>query len=114
MLSMVLATVVVNELVRREPPRQAQRETGDPALVQQANLAVETFEREGRNGLAKYVDETEQRAHLRVFLFDKDLNELSGRRTPFGARDIAQRVMKAGVPELAPTEFSPLVARPVQ
>jgi two-component system sensor histidine kinase CpxA len=114
MLSMVLATLVVNELARREPPRQAQRETGDPALVQQAKLAVETFEREGRSGLANYVDDTERRAHLRVFLFDKDLNELSGRRTPFGARDIAQRVMKAGVPEFAPTEFSPLVARPVQ
>lgn len=114
MISMVLATVTVNELLRREPPRQPQRETGDPALVEQARKAVEIFESEGRTGLASYVDETERLAHLRVFLFDRDLNELSGRRTPFGARDLAQRILKTGAPEFAPTEFSPLVARPVQ
>lgn len=114
MISMVLATVLVNEFLRREPPRQAQREMGDPALVEQAKRAVATFERDGQSGLSAYMDETERRAHLRVFLFDRELNELSGRRTPFGAREIAQRVMQAGVPEFAPTEFSPLVARPVQ
>ena len=114
MASMVLATIVVTDLMRREPPRQAQREAADPALVESSRLAVETYEREGQAGLINYMDQLEQRARLRAFLFDRELNELSGRRTPFGARDVAQRVLKTRSPEFAPTEFSPLVARPVE
>lgn len=114
MISMVLATVLLNELMRREPPRQAQRETGDPALVERAKAAVETYEREGQTGLIAFADQSERRGSLRVFLFDRELNELSGRRTPYGAREIAKRVLTTNSPEFAPTEFSPLVARPVE
>lgn len=114
MASLVLATVIVNEFVRREPPRQPQREAADPALVESSRIAVDTYEREGKAALINYMDRMEQRASLRVFLFDRELNELSGRRTPFGAREIAQRVLKTNSPEFAPTEFSPLVARPVE
>jgi signal transduction histidine kinase len=114
MVSLVTATVVVNEFVRREPPRQPQREAADPALVESSRMAVDTYEREGKAALISYMDQMEQRARMRVFLFDQELNELSGRRTPFGAREIAQRVLKTNSPEFAPTEFSPLVARPVE
>ena len=112
--SLVLATVIVGEIARREPPRQPQREAADPALIESSRAAVDTYEREGKAGLISYMDQMEQNARLRVFLFDHELNELSGRRTPFGARDIAQRVLKTNAPEFAPTEFSPLVARPVE
>jgi two-component system, OmpR family, sensor histidine kinase CpxA len=114
MVSLVLATVIVGEFVRREPPRQPQREAADPALVESSRMAVDTYEREGKAALINYMDQMEQRARMRVFLFDRELNELSGRRTPFGAREIAQRVLKTNSPEFAPTEFSPLVARPVE
>ncbi len=113
MVSMVLATIVVQYFRFREPPRQSQRETADPALVESSRMAVETYEREGKAALISYMDQMERRASMRVFLFDRELNELSGRRTPYGAREIAQRVLNTNSPEFAPTEFSPLVARPV-
>ena len=113
MASMVLATIVVQYFRFREQPRQPQREAADPALVESSRKAVDTYEREGKAGLIGYMDQMEQRAKLRVFLFDRQLNELSGRRTPYGAREIAQRVLNTNSPEFAPTEFSPLVARPV-
>ena len=114
MVSLVLATVIVGEFVRREPPRQPQREAADPALIESSRMAVDTYEREGKAALISYMDQMEQRARMRVFLFDRELNELSGRRTPYGAREIAERVLKTNSPEFAPTEFSPLVARPVE
>jgi two-component system sensor histidine kinase CpxA len=114
MVSLVLATVLVNEIGRREQPRQPQREAADPALIESSRAAVDTYEREGKAALINYMDQMEQNARMRVFLFDHELNELSGRRTPFGAREIAQRVLKTNAPEFAPTEFSPLVARPVE
>ena len=112
--SLVLATVIVGEIARREPPRQPQREAAEPALIESSRAAVDTYEREGKAALISYMDQMEQNARMRVFLFDHELNELSGRRTPFGAREIAQRVLKTNAPEFAPTEFSPLVARPVE
>lgn len=114
MVSMVLATIVVQYFRLREPPRQPQREAADPALVESSRKAVDTYEREGKAALISYMDQMEQRASMRVFLFDRELNELSGRRTPYGAREIAQRVLKSNLAEFAPTEFSPLVARPVE
>jgi two-component system sensor histidine kinase CpxA len=114
MISMVLATLAVQQFMLREPPRQPQREAADPALVESSRTAVDTYERQGKAALISYMDQMEQRARMRVFLFDSELNELSGRRTPFGARDIARRVLKTNSPEFAPTEFSPLVARPVE
>ncbi|MGI8919758.1 MAG: ATP-binding protein [Pyrinomonadaceae bacterium] len=113
MVSMVLATIVVQYFRFREPPRQSQREAADPALVESSRMAVDTYEREGKAALISYMDQMERRASMRVFLFDRELNELSGRRTPYGARAIAQRVLNTNSPEFAPTEFSPLVARPV-
>ncbi len=113
MVSMVLATLVVQYFRFREPPRQPEREAADPALVESSRKAVDIYEREGKAALIDYMDQRERRASMRVFLFDRDLNELSGRRTPFGAREIAQRVLDTNSPEFAPTEFSPLVARPV-
>lgn len=110
---MVLATLVVQYFRFREPPRQPEREAADPALVESSRKAVDIYEREGKAALIDYMDQRERRASMRVFLFDRDLNELSGRRTPFGAREIAQRVLDTNSPEFAPTEFSPLVARPV-
>lgn len=114
MISMVLATLAVQQFRLREPPRQPQREAADPALVESSRTAVDTYEREGKAALINYMDQRERSASMRVFLFDSELNELSGRRTPFGAREIAQRVLQTNSPEFAPTEFSPLVARPVE
>ncbi|HET6669020.1 MAG TPA: ATP-binding protein [Pyrinomonadaceae bacterium] len=114
MISMVLATLAVQQFMLREPPRQPQREAADPALVESSRMAVDTYERDGKAALISYMDQMERRAKMRVFLFGSDLTELSGRRTPFGAREIAQRVLKTNSPEFAPTEFSPLVARPVE
>lgn len=113
MISLVVATAIVNELTRREPPRQRQREAADPELVRTSQSAAETYEREGRTGLANFMEQTERNASLRVFLLDQQLNELSGSGIPAGAREIAQRVLSTNTPEFAPTEFSPLVARPV-
>jgi two-component system, OmpR family, sensor histidine kinase CpxA len=84
----------------------------DPLLSLYAKDAAEEFERGSQPALLAYVDNVERESHFRVFLFDKQLQELTGRRIPSGAPEVARRVFASKLPEFSEESHSPLLGRP--
>lgn len=114
MITMVLATAIASELTRPEPFRPPNRESSDFGLTGNAQMAAETYEREGQSALARYLEQVERTSRMRAFLFGPQLVELSGRLPPKGARELAQKVMQTSGPETAELGFPPLLARAVR
>lgn len=77
---------------RRFPPPMSRQA---PLFNAFAQTAIDTFERDGRSGLASYFDRMESTSQINGVLLDDRGDELSGRLLPNGTRDFAQRVAKA-------------------
>jgi two-component system sensor histidine kinase CpxA len=112
LITMIVGTAIVGELTRpAEPPM---RRNPEPMLEAYGKEAAAEFERGGQPALGAYLDRVEQPSEIRAFLFSSQLQELSGRRLPAGAPDLAQRTLQAQRPQVAPEEHAPpLLARPI-
>lgn len=84
----------------------------DPLLSTYAKEAAEEFERGSQTALLAYADKVEHQSHFRVFLFNKQLQELSGRRIPADAPELARRVFETDLPQVVERSPAPLLARP--
>jgi two-component system, OmpR family, sensor histidine kinase CpxA len=111
-VTVIVGTFLVGELTRPEPFRPPQRGPMDLAFGVYASTAAEVYERDGQDALVAYIDRLQHESNIRVFLFNSQLQELSGRRIPAGATGIAQRVVETRLPEFASNGSSPLLARP--
>jgi len=60
-----------------------------------AQSAVEVFEREGKTGLAAYLERVEHAAKIHAVLFDALGNEVSGRAAPAGVENAISRVSES-------------------
>jgi two-component system sensor histidine kinase CpxA len=111
-LTGIFGTFIVGELMRPvEPPA---RRSFDSLLTGYAEEATEAYERGGQAALAAYLERAEQESHIRAFLFNEQLQELSGRRIPDRAPDLAREVFAGGHPDhTAGHHDGPLVARPM-
>ena len=76
--------------------------------------AAEDYEQQGQAALAAYLARVQGRSYTRLFLFDSQLQELSGVNLPPDARDVARRVFQTQLPEFADRGRPPLLGRPVQ
>jgi signal transduction histidine kinase len=110
--TVIFGTFLVIQLNRHEPFRQP-RTPIDPAITGYANDAAELFEREGRDGLNNYLERLQHESNIRAFLFNRQLQELSGRRMPAGAPVLATKAFETRLPEQGLTEYSPLLSRAV-
>ena len=90
--SFVTAAFVIS---RRFPPGISRQAPLFPLSNAFAQTAIDTFERDGRSGLASYFDRTEETSQINGVLLDDRGVELSGRSLPNGTADFAQRVAKA-------------------
>ncbi len=79
LLTVVVGTFLVGELLRPEPFRPPMRRPMDMAVNGYAQVAAEIYERDGQTALANYSDRVEHEGHVRIFLFDNQLRELAGR-----------------------------------
>ena len=113
MFTVIVGTFLVSQLARHEPFREPQRVPIDPAVSGYAKTAAEIYEQDGREALVAYLDRIQRESNIRPFLFNRQLQELSGRRMPAGATGVAERAFQTRLPETAATESSPLLARPV-
>jgi len=113
MFTVIVGTFLVSQLARHEPFREPQRVPIDPAVSGYAKTAAEIYEQDGREALVAYLDRIQRESNIRPFLFNRELQELSGRRMPDGATGVAERAFQTRLPEKAATESSPLLARPV-
>jgi len=110
--TMIFGTFLVIQLNRHEPFRQP-RSPIDPAITGYANDAAEIFERDGRDELINYLERLHHESNIRAFLFNRQLQELSGRRMIAGAPALATKAFETRLLEEGLTEYSPLLSRAV-
>jgi signal transduction histidine kinase len=113
LLTVVVGTFLVGELLRPEPFRPPMRRPMDAAINGYAQVAAEIYERDGQTALADYSDRVEHDGHVRIFLFDHHLRELAGRKVPAEAPGLAQHVLQSHTPQFADHGPPGLVAQPV-
>jgi signal transduction histidine kinase len=95
-----LAMVVVNVasfMTGIVMERRSQSSRGNPMAPMfgvYAQTAVEILEKEGKSGLASYLDHVERASHINTVLLDERADEVSGRPLPPGAKELAQRAAK--------------------
>ena len=112
-LTVILGTFLVGELLRPDRSEQRSRRPLDPILNVYGKDAAEEYERGGQGSLNAYLDRAENQSDLRIFIFDNQLHELSGRRIPAEAPDVGRRVLQTGLPDFVNRNGSPLLGRPV-
>jgi signal transduction histidine kinase len=113
LLTVVVGTFLVGELLRPEPFRPPMRRPMDAAVNGYAQVAAEIYERDGQAALADYFDRVEREGHVRIFLFDGQLRELAERKAPAEAPELAQRVFQSHAPEFGAHGPPGLMAQPV-
>jgi two-component system sensor histidine kinase CpxA len=96
---------------RLAPPM---RRPFDEVLNEHARQAAREYERGGQAALSVYLDRVENESHTRAFLFDEQLQELSGRPVATRAPGLARRVFETKRPEVAEDGIPPLMARLTQ
>ena len=112
--TVILGTFVIGELNHRpEPMRPPQRVMIDPVVSGYAKTAAEIYEQGGRDALVAYLDHLQRDSNIRAFLFDRQLQELSDRRMPANAPDLAEKAFETRLPEDALTQSGSLLARSV-
>lgn len=112
-LTVILGTFLVGELLRPERSEPRTRRPLDPILNIYGKDAAEEYERGGQGSLNAYLDRAENQSNLRIFIFDNQLHELSGRRIPADAPEVAGKVLETRLPEFANRNGPPLLGRPV-
>lgn len=113
LLTVVVGTFLVGELLRPEPSRPPMRQQLDAALNGYAQRAAEIYEHDGQTALSEYFDGIDRESHTRIFLFDNQLRELAGRKVPSGAPELARHVLQSHAPEFGPHGPPGLMAQPV-
>jgi two-component system sensor histidine kinase CpxA len=108
----ICGTFIVGELMRPvEPPS---RRSIDSLLTGYAKEATDAYEQNGQATLVAYLDRVERESSIRAFLFNEQLQELSGRRLPDQAPSLAREVFAGPHPDHTLGHHDgPLVARPV-
>jgi len=111
MLTVIFGTFLVGELTRHEPLRQLQHVSSDPSISDYASTAAEIYEQDGRDALVGYLDRLQHESNIRAFLFNRQLQELSGRRMLADAPRAAERAFKTRLHEHGLTGSGPLLAQ---
>ncbi|MEP6719695.1 MAG: ATP-binding protein [bacterium] len=111
LVTVVVGTFLISEL--RRPERPPMRRPMNTAVNGYAQVAAEIYERNGQAALAEYFDRVERDNHINIFLFDRQLRELAGRKTPERAPDLAGRALTSRAPEFADNAPPALMAQPV-
>jgi signal transduction histidine kinase len=112
-LTFIVLTSVAGELMHLHFDPSMKRPP-DPMLSAYAKDAAEEYEQHGQAALAGYLARVQGRPYTRLFLFDSQLQELSGVNPPPDAHDVARRVFQSQLPEFADRGHQPLLGRPVQ
>ena len=76
-----------------------------------AKDAADEYERGNQPALAAFADKVERQSRLRIFLFNRQLQELSGRRVHAEAPNLAQQTFYSQLPEFSDRGDSPMLGR---
>ena len=112
MFTVIAGTFAIGYLTRPEPQHQVRRQL-EPILNEVAGKSADTYERGGQNALVDYLAHVRRESDIRGFLFNSQLEELSGQRIPSQAPSLAKKVIANQLTEISSEEPVPLTARPV-
>jgi two-component system, OmpR family, sensor histidine kinase CpxA len=113
-LGMILANVALFFAFAATRPTQSNRPWRDLSLVgSTAQKAAETYDGEGQQALAKYLQEFEQSNGIDSILMNDQGKELSGRPIPQGWPDLAGRAAKTGITQFNVSSTALVVAQQV-
>ena len=86
----------------------------DEVINDYGREAAREYERGGQAALSVYLDRVESESNIRAFLFNRQLQELSGRPVPTGAPGFVRKVFETRRPEVIDNGSLPLMARLTQ
>lgn len=113
MITVIVGTFLVGELTRPDRSGPPRRRPLDPALSAHAQSAAEVFEKDGQTALLTYLERVQRESNVRAFLFNEQLQELSGRRVREDAPNLARTAFESQRPEFSQNGRALLHARPV-
>ena len=111
-ITVIVVTFIAGEVMRPERFEQPMRRPLDPILSVYARDAADEYERGGQAALTPYLDRIQRESNIRAFLFNSQLQEVTGRRIPAGAPGVARKAFETRLPELADDGPTRLSARP--
>lgn len=111
-VTVIVGTFIVGELMRPEHNAPPMRRPMDQILSEYAQEAARQYERGGQPALIAYLDRVQSESNIRALLFNKQLQELSGRRTLPSAQILARRVFETQRPQFTDADSPPLFGRP--
>ena len=112
-VTVIVGTFIVGEVMHPDPSEQPMRRPFDEILAESAQQAAHEYERGGQAALVNYLDRVQHESNIPAFFFDRQLQELTGRRLPANAADVARRAFETHRPQFVESGPPPLFARPV-
>lgn len=98
-LTAIGSAFIVGELVHRNVPQPQTRRPLDLALDAYAQLSADSYERGGQTALTTELDRIQKESNFRAQLFNRQLQELSGRPASAGSSQVVQRVFQTREPD---------------
>ena len=111
-VTMIVGTFIVGEVMRPDPSQSPMRRPPDHVLHEYAHQATHEYEHGGQTQLVAYLERMQKESGIRAYLFNGQQKELTGRWIPPGAPDLARRVLETERPEVAEGASPPLIAQP--
>lgn len=111
-VTVIVGTFLVGEFMRPEASGPPQRRAFDFQLSGYAQTAAEIYERDGQPALVGYLERLQRESNIHAFLFNDQLQELTGQRIPEGAPGLARRALETRLPEFGGNGPVPLAVRP--
>ncbi len=108
-ITVIVGTFIAGEVNRQHEPPCTQ--PFDQLLDTYAQEAAREFEAGGQAALATYLERVERESRIRAFLFNDQLQELTGRRHPADAPEVAHRAFQSHHSHVAEHRMPPLFAR---
>ncbi|MFQ5743729.1 MAG: ATP-binding protein [Acidobacteriota bacterium] len=113
-MALVGAALVISTVTTQTGERSSRwRPLVGNGLALNGRFAAQIYEHEGQPGLAEFLQRLELNTRTTPFLFNEEIEELSGRSLPEGAKELAARAAHSGETEVAVNDGGRLVARPV-
>lgn len=111
-VTVIAGTFVIGELLRPEPGHLPLHRHMGPILNDAARTSADTYERGGRPALLEYLGRVREESNVRGFLFNSQMEELTGQRMPSAAVGLARKIFENDLQEISSEEPMPLNARP--
>lgn len=111
-LTVIVSTFIVGELTRPEPFRPPPGPI-EASVKTYGQTAAETYERDGQNGLAQYIDRIQDETGMRIFLFNNQAQSLTNHKTPSGIAPVVQRVLGTNQADLDHVVMPPFMGRQI-